>query len=64
MDKIDYQIAALRLRIVGLQISEFLRRGNEAKYKNMKQVSPGTWIHNDFKDITEALEWAKGLIPT
>jgi hypothetical protein len=59
----DYRIAAMRLRIVQAALTNFLQRGRSAAHKDMKEVSPGCWIHKDFKDFAAAMEWLKSILP-
>lgn len=59
----DYRIAAMRLRIVQAELTNFLKRGRAAAHKDMKEVSPGCWIHKDFKDFSAAMEWLKSILP-
>jgi len=61
--KSDYALAAFRLRLIKLELDAFLYKARGLVYKNMRQVSPGIWIHNDFKDLAEALAWLNSMLP-
>ena len=58
----DYRIAAMRLRIIHAALTIFLERGRVTA-RDMKEVSPGVWIHKDFKDFAAAMEWLKSILP-
>tara|TARA_Y100000310_G_scaffold302731_1_gene340436 strand:+ start:63 stop:284 length:222 start_codon:yes stop_codon:yes gene_type:complete len=56
---VDYQSTIIQLKAIKKTIDDFLERGRQAIYGDMKQVSPGCWIHKSFKDLPEAIEWLK-----
>jgi hypothetical protein len=56
--------AIRELKAIGAEIDEFLRRGREAIHKNMKEVAPGIWIHQDYPDLRACLLDLKKMLPT
>lgn len=61
--KEEYQYAAMQLRVIHLGLSHMLERNRKALHANMREIQPGLWIHNDFKDLNEACEWLRSLLP-
>ena len=59
--RLDYERTIVGLRSIQNLISDFLERGERQFHKNMKQVSPGIWIHEDFKDLGEAVVYLRKL---
>lgn len=59
----EYQWAAFQLRIIHTGLTRFLERAKAEAHKDMKEVSPGIWIHKDYKDLGEACEFLRSLLP-
>jgi hypothetical protein len=55
--------AIAELRSIHATLTEFLRRGREAAHRDMVEVSPGIWIHKDFKDLSETVKWLNAMLP-
>lgn len=58
-----YQLAAQKLRIVKQSIDDFLAKGRELMYKDMKEVYPGVWIHKDYNNLNECLTELESWLP-
>ena len=49
------------LKAVQTMLNGFLQRGREICYGHMKQVSHGVWINQDFKDLSECMQFVKSV---
>lgn len=61
--KAAYKRAAAELRIIHAELTAWLNRAKAHVHRNMREVAPGVWIHNDFKDFGEALAFLRKMLP-
>lgn len=58
-----YAKAAEQLRIIHRELTAALARCEAHIHRDMKQVAPGIWIHNDYQNLTECIADLKKMLP-
>lgn len=61
---VDYRHVISELKAVKSSLDEFLERGKAQIHKNMWEVSPGIWINNEYKSLSECLFHLRTLLPS
>lgn len=49
-------VAAFQLKVFHSALSSALKRAKEQQHKNMKEISPGIWIHKKYNTLSDALK--------
>ena len=58
-----YDHVIRELKSIQMELKTFLSRGRELRYQDMKQVSPGIWIHKKYVNLSECLAELRAWIP-
>jgi hypothetical protein len=58
-----YKCAIVELKEIHKELTDFLKKGEEAQHRDMKEVSPGIWIHKDYKNLSECIRELSKMIP-